>query len=175
MADGDRPQHHVPDPITVERWPIDDVRARRAELQSVETGLSYLRRVVQGRVDIVAAELARRRDGGDPADLGSLIDDLPAILAEHLRAPGVGRLPSGVEEGDVDPELAARVDDASVATDRLAALDDDELAALGERLAGIEREVSERRRELFAAIDVLQAELTRRYRTGEADVESLLR
>lgn len=175
MADGDRPLHAVPDPVAVEHWPIDEVRARRSELQAVETGLSYLRRVVQGRIDIVAAERHRRSGGGDPADLTSLIDELPAILAEHLRAPGVGRLPSGVEEGSVDPDLAARVDDATVATDRLAALDDAELATLAARLTDIERDVSERRRELFAAIDVLQADLTRRYRTGEADVESLLR
>ena len=36
----------------------------RAECQEVETGLSFLRRVVQGHLDIVAAELAptpRRR------------------------------------------------------------------------------------------------------------------
>jgi hypothetical protein len=166
----------VPRDLTsVESWPIEDVRAARAELQEVETGLSYIRRVVHGRLDIVNAELARRREGGDPGDLRSLIEELPSILGEHLRAPGVGRLPTGVSEGAVDPQLEARLDDVAVVGDDLPGLATDALEALGERLAALEREVSDRRRELFASIDALQAELTRRYRTGEADVESLLR
>ena len=171
MVDGALPR----DLSTVEQWPIEDVRAARAELQEVETGLSYVRRVVQGRLDIVNAELARRRDGGEPSDLRALIEELPSILGEHLRAPGVGRLPTGLGEGTVDPELEARLADAAVAGDDLPGLTDDALAALGTRLGDLEREVSDRRRDLFASIDALQAELTRRYRTGEADVESLLR
>ena len=35
--------------------------------------------------------------------------------------------------------------------------------------------MSRRRRSLHERIDALQAEITRRYRTGEASVESLLR
>lgn len=171
MVDGAVPR----DLSSVEQWPIEDVRASRAELQEVETGLSYVRRVVQGRLDIVNAELSRRRDGGDPADLRSLIDELPSILGEHLRAPGVGRMPTGVGEGSVDPELEARLAEVAVAGDDLAGMATDALAALGDQLGDLEREVSDRRRELFASIDTLQAELTRRYRTGEADVESLLR
>jgi hypothetical protein len=170
VVDGALPR----DLSTVEQWPIEDVRAARAELQEVETGLSYVRRVVQGRLDIVNAELARRRDGGEPGDLRALIEELPSILGEHLRAPGVGRLPTGLGEGTVDPELEARLADAAVAGDDLPGLTDDALAALGTRLGDLEREVSDRRRDLFASIDALQAELTRRYRTGEADVESLL-
>lgn len=171
MVDGAAPS----DLGSVESWAIEDVRSARARLQEVETGLSYVRRVVQGRLDIVNAELARRRDGGDPGDLRSLIDDLPSILGEHLRAPGVGRLPTGVGEGAVDPELEARLAEVAVVSDDLPELPTDALEALGERLAELEREVSDRRRDLFASIDTLQAELTRRYRTGEADVESLLR
>ena len=39
---------------------------------------------------------------------------------------------------------------------------------------GSQHTVSSRRRALFDHIDALQAELTRRYKTGEASVESLL-
>ena len=171
MVDGAAPR----DLSSVESWPIEDVRSARAELQEVETGLSYVRRVVQGRLDIVNAELARRRDGGDPADLRSLIEELPSILGEHLRAPGIGRLPTGLGEGSVDPDLEARLAQDAVVGDDLPGLSTEDLSALGDRLGDLEREVSGRRRELFASIDALQAELTRRYRTGEADVESLLR
>lgn len=155
---------------------IEDVRSMRAECQDVETGLSYLRRVVQGRLDIVAAELERRREGGDPLDAADLVEQLPEILSDHLRAPGLGRLPTTLGTGLVDPELEAAVDATTAGTvDDLGATSDDQLVATREALTGLEQEISARRRSLFDRIDVLQAELTRRYRTGEATVESLLR
>lgn len=159
----------------IEGRPIDEVRALRAECQSVETGVSYLRRVVQGHLDIVAAELARRREGGDPADVSNLIDQLPTILAGHLRAPGLGRLPSGVGPGKIDAELEARLDVEVAELDDLASVADDRLVASRDRLTALEHEISETRKALFSQIDALQAELTRRYRTGEASIESLLK
>lgn len=155
----------------------DEIRSMRAECQEIETGLSYLRRVVQGRLDIIDAELARRRDGGDPEDLSALIDALPSILSDHLRAPGNGRLPSSMGPGRVDPDLEARLAEvvASAELDTITQTADDRLVAARAELAAFEVDVSTRRRELFDRIDALQAELTRRYRTGEASVESLLR
>lgn len=159
----------------VDQRSIEDLRAMRAECQEVETGLSYLRRVVQGRLDIVGAELERRRSGGDPADLARLVEQLPTILADHLRAPGNGRLPSTVGTGQVDPELEGRVDAVVSRLDDLAALADGELGIGQAELTELEAAISGRRRDLFQRIDALQAEITRRYRTGEASVESLLR
>jgi hypothetical protein len=159
----------------VDQRPIEEIREMRAECQSVETGLSYLRRVVQGRLDIVGAELERRRSGGDPADLARLVEQLPTILADHLRAPGNGRLPSTVGTGAVDPELEERVDAVVGGLDDLASLADEELIDGQTELTGLEVTISARRRDLFQRIDALQAELTRRYRTGEASVETLLR
>ncbi|MET1041312.1 MAG: aerial mycelium formation protein, partial [Acidimicrobiales bacterium] len=54
-------------------WTMEDVRALRDEVQGAEGGLSFVRRMVHGRLDIVGAELERRRGGGDPADLSGLI------------------------------------------------------------------------------------------------------
>lgn len=158
----------------LEERPIEEVRAMRAECQDVETGLSYLRRVVQGRLDIVAAEVERRRSGAEPGDVASLIEALPEILGDHLRAPGAGRLPVSFGQGRVDPELEAEIEAAVEDFDDLASIDDAELAAGRERLAALEHKISTRRRSLFDRIDALQAEITRRYRTGEASVESLL-
>jgi hypothetical protein len=158
----------------LEHRPIEEVRAERSAAQAVETGLSYLRRIVQGRLDIVVAELQRRQAGGDPADVHGLVEQLPAILADHLRAPGLGRLPSGLGQGEVDAELAARVDAVVDAVDDLAAVSDEQLAGARDRLTELEQEISERRRAQFVRIDALQGELTRRYRAGEASVESLL-
>jgi hypothetical protein len=157
---------------------IEEIRAMRAESQAVETGLSYVRRLAQGRLDIVAADLRRRREGGDPPDLHSLVEHLPEILGEHVHAAGVGRLPTlmAPRDDEVTRQLTARLDaivDANV-LGALDQLDDDEALALTNQLADLERQVSERRQALFTRIDALQAELTRRYKTGEASVESLL-
>lgn len=156
--------------------PIDEVRSMRADCQEVETGLSLLRRVVQGRLDIVGLELQRRADGGDPGDLPDLIARLPEVLSDRTRAPGVGRLPQMMTPGEMPPELEAEldaiVDDGHLAD--LPTVDDDHLRQMADQLAGFEQRVSEHRSALFERIDALQAEITRRYRTGEASVDSLL-
>lgn len=161
----------------LEHQPIDRVRASRAACIEVETGLSYLRRMVQGPLDIVSRERARREAGQpEPTDLSALVQELPDLLADGTRAQGVGRLPQTLEPTTVDPQLAAELD-ALLGDGRLAAvtsMSDEELQDLEDALADIERRVSDRRRAFHERIDALQAELTRRYRTGEASVESLL-
>jgi hypothetical protein len=156
--------------------PMNDVRAMRAECQEVETGLSYLRRLVQGRLDIVGVERQRRRDGGAPGELSALIEQLPEILADRTRAPGVGRLPQLLAPGALDAGLQQRFDEivAGHDIDALPDLEDAQLAQLHDQLEALEHDVSSYRRQLFDRIDALQAEITRRYRTGEASVESLL-
>ena len=156
--------------------PIEEIRALRAEGQELEVDQSYLRRLVQGRLDIVAAELRHRVEGGERADLAQLVSELPEILGDHVHAPGLGRLPTFMAPSDPSA-LVAEVDEV-VDVDRLCALpelSDDELRQLIDDLTELERAVSARRRALHERIDALQAELTRRYRTGEASVESLLR
>ncbi|CAN5789062.1 hypothetical protein BH24ACT3_BH24ACT3_10350 [soil metagenome] len=154
--------------------PLAEVRAMRAECQEVETGLSYLRRMVQGRLDIVGAELTRRREGGDPDDIGELISRLPDILAEPGRPEGTGRLSASIEPTTLDPELAAELEAFEGDVDRLGELDLAALDGLAKALADVESRISERRRALFDHIDPLQAEITRRYRTGEATIDRLL-
>jgi hypothetical protein len=161
----------------VQARPMDEVRRMRAECQEVETGLSMLRRVVQGRLDIVGLELARRAEGGDPADLPELIARLPEILSDRTHAPGVGRLPQLMAPGELPAGLEEELDDivgAGAITD-LPSVGDDDLRAIAESLEAFERKVSGQRQALFERIDALQAEITRRYKTGEATVDALLR
>jgi hypothetical protein len=156
--------------------PMDEVRAMRTECQEVETGLSLLRRMVQGRLDIVGVELTRRAEGGDPADLPALIARLPEVLSDRTHAPGVGRLPQMMAPGDLPADLEAELD-AIVGAGHLADLpsvDDDHLRSMADDLATFEQKVSVQRHDLFERIDALQAEITRRYKTGEATVDSLL-
>lgn len=156
--------------------PMEEIRAMRAACQEVETGLSMLRRVVQGRLDIVGLELARRADGGDPGDLPDLIARLPEILSDRTRAPGVGRLPQMMSPAEMPPDLEAELD--AVLGPRLVSalgdLDDDALTAVAAELAAFEQKVSGSRRSLFDRIDALQAEITRRYKSGEATIDALL-
>jgi hypothetical protein len=156
--------------------PMDQLRTTRGEAQRIETGLSYLRRLAQGRLDIVAAEQVRRVEGREPLDHDHLVEGLSDILGDRLQAPGNGRLPQimGPDLADVDTSEL----DAIAGPNRLSNLGDctdDELAALVEKLSAFEAGVSAQRRTLFEEIDAVQAEITRRYKTGEASVETLLK
>jgi hypothetical protein len=156
--------------------PLAEIREQRAGANEVETGLSYLRRLVQGRLDIAMAEQARRAAGLPAGDLADLIQRLPEILGERVHAPGPGRLPALMTPGEVDRELAARLDEI-IPPDQLASLpelSDADLAAVVVLLHDLEREVSLKRRSLHAVLDGLQEEIVRRYQTGEATVDHLL-
>ena len=152
---------------------LADLRARRDESEQEETDTSYLRRLVQGRIDILRAELARRSGEGT----GSLLADLPQILGEHgpRSAPrGLGRHTT-VEPSRADEHrryVEALVADVDL-SDVMARTDEELRTALGvfERE---ESDLSDKRRRVFAVLDALSAEITRRYRDGEADVSDLL-
>jgi hypothetical protein len=118
--------------------PIEDIRALRDECRAVEDKVSYLRRLVQGRADIVAADLRRRAEGGSPIDLDTLIAQLPDILSDKGNTAGPGRLPTGVGPPD-DESLTLELDRVAgpdVLGD-LPDLSDDEVAALAQRIGDL--------------------------------------
>jgi hypothetical protein len=151
---------------------MDELRELRHEAEQEEVDLSYIRRLVQGRMDIIRAELARREGGGS----GSLIEDLPAILADHGRAPahGLGRHAT-IEPSRADEhrryveQLVADVDLSDVGAREL-----EELQTVLEALRREEADISAKRHRVFEVVDACSAEITRRYRDGEADVADLL-
>ena len=155
--------------------PMDEVRAMRNECQTLEVGASFLRRMVQGRMDIVGTVRKRRAETGEVVDVASLIAGLNDILADRGRPAGNGRLPQLMAPGADD----VRTDDLDAilppgAVEQLGSASDQELDGLLAQLEALEHDVSSRRRALFDRIDALQAEMTRRYRTGEASVDTLL-
>jgi hypothetical protein len=156
--------------------PIEEIRAMRDECRAIEDKVSYLRRLVQGRLDIVAADLRRRADGGSPVDLGTLIEQLPDILSDKVSGGGgPGRLPSGVLPPD-DETLTSDLDRVA-GPDVLGHLDelsDEAVTELAGQIGDLERGVSSTRKGLFGRIDALNGELARRYGSGEADVAALL-
>lgn len=153
--------------------PLAEVRALRNEAEQEEADLSYLRRLLQGRVDIIQAELSRRR--GELGESGSIIDQLPRILAdERGPARGLGRHsviePSRVDEHRRLVERLVADSDLSALAGRTADQLEETLARFGEH----ERDISEQRRAVQGVMDACASEITRRYREGEADVSALL-
>jgi len=152
--------------------PLSDVRARRADAEQEEVDLSYLRRMVQGRVDVLRAELRRRDTPGDR----SLVEGLADILADEPRAParGSGRY-SAVEPSRADSHR--RYGEALVADIGLSDVSSRSTAELAEDLRTLAREehsLSSKRRAVQQVMDDCSAEIARRYRDGEADVNTLL-
>lgn len=160
--------------------PMDELRALRSRCQSLENSLSYVRRLIQGRVDIVGGELQRRRDGGDSGDVSELIGRLPDILSDGSRGastPGSVRPPHSMEpDAEVTSKLEAMLDDVIVAEDlgAVAEQSDDRLEAILGALGTLEDQVSSNRKQLHGVIDSVQAEVIRRYSSGEETVDNLL-
>ena len=155
--------------------PLADLRHARDGAVETETGLSYLRRLVQAPLDMVRGELERRA-AGEPSDLAALVDDLPRILSEHSGSGG-GRIPHTLQPTEIDPELAAELDTVTEGGMRIAMLptaSDDELVQMAGSLDSLERRVSRKRRLLHRTIDLLNAELARRYGSGELTPEGAL-
>jgi hypothetical protein len=158
----------------ISAMPIEEVRLRRRHASELEADLSYLRRLVQGRLDILLDE-SRRRGSGVSGDLSSLVRRLPEILGERVHGPGAGR-PMLLVARDADADRVQRrdliVDAEQLAT--LSELSDGDLQSKLAALARLEQEVSADRRAIHGVIDRLEEELVRRYKTGEASVEGLL-
>jgi hypothetical protein len=157
-------------------WSTDDLRARRVACEGREAAVSYARRVLQGRLDIVRAELERREEAGQ-SDAAELLASLPGVLAgDHVATDPARARVSSVTIPAAADELVARID-ADLGEHALARLGDrgdDDLAELIAALERHERELSVARRGLFDSIDALRDELAARYKDGRANVTDLL-
>ena len=155
----------------------DEIRARRADAQAEEEAVSYVRRLLQGRLDILRAELIRRTDDGSPeaADLlgrlSSVLSDDAAGQRDQLGARATRlRVPEGI---DGYTERLDAVLDAS-ALEELEGRTVETLQAFIDRLTDHEHELSEIRQQLFVRIDALRSELAARYKDGRAAIGDLL-
>ena len=158
--------------IGVDSADLDHLRQLRHEADQEDADLSYIRRLLQGRIDILEAELRRREPGAEDI---SIVDHLAQILADDSRATrGLGRHlnvePSRVDEHRRDVERIV----ADAAISDVDARTDAELDAALVRLREHEREVSTLRRQVQQVADALTAELGRRYREGTADISGIL-
>ena len=97
------------EPADLAACSLSELRALRDDYQVVENGLSYARRIVQGRLDTVAVEFERRIESDADTDL---VHRLPNALAAHTRGPGLPR-----PGRELDPPSWA--DDIVAAADRM--------------------------------------------------------
>jgi hypothetical protein len=163
---GNRRIDHIREPGFVEalaELPLDELRRRRDECLAEREYLSFLRRLVQGRAEILAAEVERRR--GDAAQ-EPLVERLATILGGEGQGPSRGE---AVKVGLPEEELllARRrverlVSDAAISDP--GQLDDGTLAEAVDLLVREEQEVSEARGAVIDVLDRLQDELKRRYK-----------
>ena len=150
---------------------LPDLRAERDTLRQQEDAVSFVRRLAQGRLDLVTAVKRHRADGSGAVS-----------VAEIVRS-GVGPAPSTGSarpprdtEVSADHPLLAEFDALcdSLGFDNVADLDDLGLTSLENGIQVFESAQSDLRRQLFDRIDALTAELVRRYRDGDASVDTLL-
>ncbi|QES48949.1 AmfC protein [Streptomyces venezuelae] len=157
---------------------LPELRALRRDAQRDEADLSYIRRILQGRIDILRAELARRTDQEGPAGRevpAVVVDRLSEILADapSSRSVSARHVTLGTPQSEEFRLLAAEML-ADVELSDLAARTDAELHDAMGRLVRYEQQVSRRRQQLQRTADDCSAEITRRYREGEAQVDDLL-
>ena len=160
----------------LERRPTSEIRELRASCELAEEGVSFARRLLQGRLDILRAELLRREESGDGAAV-SVLERLPAILASDTTP--TDPMKARAQRVRVPPSAEAHqaAVDAIVGESELRELEDrgtEDLHRLLERLGEHERYLSEVRRQLFARIDTLRDELAARYKDGRAVVSDIL-
>lgn len=184
LSGGRRRIDRVLDPAFLEGLPeltLAELRERRHEADQEEVDLSYARRLLQGRLDILRAEQASRRgDGplshGQPHTDAEIVAALKEILTdEGTRQPplGLGRHmgaePSRVGENRREAERAV----ADIGGSDLTALTDADLALAIENLSALEHRLSASRRQVQVVMDGLTDEIARRYAAGEVALPDL--
>jgi hypothetical protein len=142
----------------------DDELRRRRDLARLEREyLSFLRRLLQGRRDILRDELDRRRTGGKAQPV---VERVVSVLSEGSLGPARGEAPvAPLPEEEL--ALARRrverlLSDAHLSD--LEALPDQELESAIARLEDEEHAVSEARSKVINAHDTFQDEVKRRLR-----------
>ncbi len=149
---------------------LADIRERRDTAEDVEAQISYYRRLIHGRMDLLAFELKRRRGEEER----TLIEALPEILSSGLV---LGDAPSLKHLETMPPlpsttgrRLIDRIMEDGVLT-QLPDLADDEVSEALERLSEVESALSDQRRQLHGVIDRLQAEIVSRFRSQEDEAQ----
>lgn len=151
---------------------LDALRDRRRICDDVENELSYYRRMLHGRMDLLGFEL-RRRSGEETR---SLIEALPEILTDSASGYVPSGRPTKVTLPDLPDQRRRHIDEVLEADflTRIALVQDDELNEIQRSLVETETEISAQRHSVQEAFNTIQSELTRRYKEGLANFDEIL-
>jgi len=146
---------------------LDTLRALRKDAEQEEVDLSYVRRLIQGKIDIADAERHRRFNGGE----GSIIDQLARILADdNPSTKGSGRYlsaePSRVDEHRRVVERI--VSDAR--TSDVSTLTDEQLEGVIRVLRQHEQRVSDLRLQVQKIVDAIGSEIGQRMAAADTSI-----
>ena len=136
----------------------EEIQTRIRALEQEEDGISFRRRVLHGRIDVLRAEyVARLR--AHVSEENAVPEATPGLLERSI-FEGTGEVPA---EHELEP------------LPDLAKLDDDTLRTMIRELEREEDDISLRRRFLHGQIDILRAARYARLRSGTLDVSDLAR
>ena len=156
---------------------LDQLNAMRGETDEVENEISFERRICQGRIEILKAELDHRA-----GKAGDVISRLPEILAGDSGGgsrSGGETLPSRAPDLSVPDNVGIprrRVEEIAgeQTLARLTDMDQSEIETIVERLKEHEKNLSQRRKQLHEVVDRIQDEIVGRYSAGDADPDSII-
>lgn len=151
--------------------PVGVLRAQRRELQQQEDAVSYVRRLTQGRLDLVLDE-ERRRQRGDNEPVGSVTERLAEVFGQQqgggsARPPRETVVPSDHPLMQQLDELCDQFQFAQLDT-----LSDSDLRQLRDALQLFEQSCSQQRHALFEQIDALTTQLVQQIK--EQGVEGVI-
>ena len=146
---------------------VAEIRAQRNALQAEEDAISFVRRLAQGRLDLVQDE-ERRRAPGTETPVGSLADRLADVFGQQhgggsARPPRETNIPA-------DHPLVKELDELCehYEFESLENLDSKSLSELAGALSMFEKSCSQLRHDLFEKIDALTAVLVASVRASGA-------
>ena len=151
---------------------FDVLRERRRLCDEVENELSYYRKMLHGRMDLLLFELRRRRG----EESRSLIEALPEILADSVSGYEPSGRPTKVSIPDLPEQRRRRIDEVLEADflTRIALVEESELLEIQLALVETEADISTQRHAVQEKFDLVQAELANRYKEGLANFDELL-
>jgi hypothetical protein len=148
----------------------DEVRRRRDLAKAELEYVSFLRRLVQGRRDILRDELDRRRTDGAPQDV---VERVVSVLSEGTRGQSGGRAPTVPLPEDEIAMARRRVERLVGDTELsdLGTLSDEKLEEAIGKLEEEERGVSAARAKVIEVFDALQGEMKARLRSELSNLQ----
>jgi hypothetical protein len=137
---------------------VGQLRAQRRALQEEEDTVSFVRRLTQGRLDLVLDEERRRARGGDEP-VGSVTDRLAAVFGQQ-QGGGSARPPRETIV-PTDHPLMQQLDELCEEFQfaHLDTMADGDLRQLRDALQLFEQSCSQERHALFEQIDALTSQL----------------